>query len=299
MENDRLLCVFFYTNRLDKPFPITVKLDMKKFFIFIVLTFLFLNVSGASICNEQLGTDGSVLWIHCPRKAVTVYSGTPFQREILWQVPEGKAPRNGWPVVLLSQGSWFPIEFSRPRNLPFGGFNEVRVIRELLDNGYAVVAPRALIDVAWITNLPHPSYKLTSDYAVLSKTIEMISSGNFGPLDSKKIFATGISSGGYNTSRLAITFPGVFRAIVIQSASYASCLGIACVIPAKFSSDHPPTRFLHGALDVAVPVVTAKAFHERLRDNRIETDILIDPKTGHGWLESAPENVLQWFERYK
>lgn len=274
---------------------------MKTFSTIALFSFflLFPLVGKASICNEQLDTDGSVLWIHCPRKAVTVFPATPFQREILWQIPEGKAPRNGWPVVLLSQGSWFPIEFSRPRNLPFGGFNEVRVIRELLDNGYAVVAPRAILNVAWITNLPHPSYKLTSDYAVLEKTIEMISSGKFGPLDSRKIFATGISSGGYNTSRLAVTFPGVFRAIVIQSASYANCLGPACIIPTKFSSDHPPTRFLHGALDIAVPVSTAKAFHEILRDNRIETDIIIDPTAGHGWLENSPEKVLEWFEQHK
>jgi pimeloyl-ACP methyl ester carboxylesterase len=265
--------------------------------LFVTLVFSFMTE--ASICNEQYGTDGSVIWIHCPRKAVTIFPGTRFHREILWQIPAGKAPRNGWPVVLLSQGSWFPIEFSRPKNLPFGGFNEVRVIRELLDNGYAVVAPRATLNVGWITNLPHPSYKLTSDYSVLAKTIEMISSGNFGPLDAKKIFATGISSGGYNTSRLAITFPGVFRALVIQSASYASCLGPVCVMPNQIPSNHPPTRFLHGARDIAVPVATAKAFYEILRDNRIETDILIDPRAGHGWLDSSPELVIDWFNTHK
>jgi dienelactone hydrolase len=273
---------------------------MKKFLsaALLTLTLLVPLISEASICNEQLGTDGSVLWIHCPRKAVTIFSGTRFQREILWQLPAGKAPKDGWPVVLLSQGSWFPIEFSRPKNLPFGGFNEVRVIRELLDNGYAVVAPRATLNVGWITNLPHPSYQLTSDYGVLKRTIEMISSGNFGPLDDKKIFATGISSGGYNTSRLAITFPGVFRALVIQSASYATCLGPLCVMPSYVPSHHPPTRFLHGAMDVAVPVQTARAFHETLRDNRIETDIIVDPLMGHGWLESSPELVLEWFQRH-
>ena len=190
------------------------------------------------------------------------------------------------------------MEFSRIRNLPFGGFNEVRVIRELLDNGYAVVAPRATLNVGWMTNLPHPSYKLTSDYGVLSKTLEMIHSGAFGPLDADKIFATGISSGGYNTSRLAITFPGVFRALVIQSASYATCLGPACVMPVSLPSDHPPTRFLHGAMDLAVPLYTAKAFHKTLKDNGIETDIIIDPLAGHGWLESSPELVLEWFEKH-
>ncbi len=267
--------------------------------ILLALTLLLPLVTEASICNEQYGTDGTVIWIHCPRKAVTIFPGTRYQREILWQLPAGKAPKDGWPVVLLSQGSWFPIEFSRPRNLPFGGFNEVRVIRELLDNGYAVVAPRATLNVGWITNMPHPNYKFTSDYSVLAKTIEMIFSGKFGPLDMQKIFATGISSGGYNTSRLAITFPGIFRALVIQSASYANCLGPVCMMPKKVSSDHPPTRFLHGALDVAVPVATARAFYETLRENRIETDIVVDPKTGHGWLDSSPELVLGWFESHR
>lgn len=265
----------------------------------MILSLLIPLMGEASICREQTGPDDSVLWIHCPRKAVKIFSGTRFQREILWQVPEGKAPRKGWPVVILSQGSWFPIEFSRPKNLPFGGFNEVRVIRELLDNGYAVVAPRATLNVGWITNLPHPKYTLTSDYTVLKRTLEMITDGSFGPLDTKNIFATGISSGGYNTSRLAITFPGVFRALVIQSASYATCLGPACIIPENFSSAHPPTRFLHGALDIAVPVITAENFHRILQRNRIETDLIIDSKTGHGWNDSAPENVVEWFERFR
>lgn len=264
--------------------------------LFFALLFPFL--AQASICVEQLNGKGEVSWLHCPRNITTVASGPLTEREVLWQLPAGTAPRKGWPVVLLSQGSWFPIEFSRPRHLPFGGFHEARLIQTLLDNGYAVIAPRATLQIGWTTNMPLPNYKWTSDFRLLTEIMKKIKAGDFGKLNSERLYATGISSGGYNTSRLVLTFPGKFRAIAIQSASYATCLGPACVVPDSLPAHHPPTLLLHGARDLTVPLITARWFEEKLQANGIEVRTVINPAVGHAWLPEAPEAILDWFEAH-
>lgn len=249
----------------------------------------------ASQCLEQIDDDGEAKWIHCPRQEMRLFPGTKNQRDVLWQLPDGNPPREGWPAVLLSQGSWFPVEFSRPSYLPFGGFNEVKLIRELLDSGFAVIAPRATLNVGWITNMPHGEYKKTADYHVLSEVLRLIRSGGFGMIDPQSLFATGISSGGYNTSRLVITFPGVFRAIAIQSGSYADCLGPLCGMPDQLPENHPPTLMLHGAKDIAVPVATARKFYELLKKEGVETEMIVDPRARHAWIDAAPEAIRNWF----
>jgi len=269
---------------------------MKTTLIFALLSFslpLF-----ASICVEQKNPAGEVTWLHCPREERTLFAGTIYTRDVLWQLPAGTPPRRGWPVVLLSQGSWFPIEFSRPHNLPFGGFNEVRLIQALLDNGYAVVAPRATLQIGWITNMPHRDYVKTADYKVLNEVLRLIRAGEFGKLDTRSMYATGISSGGYNTSRLAITFPNTFRAIAIQSGSYATCLGPLCRMPEALPANHPATLMLHGERDLTVPLSTAKKFYDLLQKSGIDSEMITDQKAGHAWIDAAPQAVVDWFERY-
>lgn len=266
---------------------------MKTFLLLLILSTSF---SWASNCIEQRNEREELSWIHCPKKEVTLFPATLDQREILWSLPKGRAPRGGWPVVILSQGSWFPVEFSRPSGLPLGGFNEVRLIQALLDQGFAVIAPRATMHVGWVTNIPHGDYKKRADYKVIAEVLERIKTGFWGPLNPTALFATGISSGGYHTSRLALSFPGRWKAIAIQSASYARCLGPLCQMPRSVPRSHPPTLFLHGARDLTVPLYTAQQFHALLKVHGIPTEMVINPDMGHGWIEEAPEAIVGWFK---
>ncbi len=263
-----------------------------------ILSLFFSYSLFASHCIEQSDDQGLARWIHCSRHEMRLFPGSKNQRDVLWQIPQGEAPSKGWPAVLLSQGSWFPVEFSRPSYLPFGGFNEVKLIRELLDHGFAVIAPRATLNVGWITNMPHGEYEKTADYQVLSEVLRLIGSGGFGRIDADSLYATGISSGGYNTSRLVLTFPGAFRAIAIQSGSYADCLGPLCGMPDTLPEAHPPTLFLHGQKDIAVPVSTAKKFHNYLKREGVETEMIVDPEARHAWIDAAPVAIRQWFSTH-
>jgi acetyl esterase/lipase len=61
---------------------------------------------------------------------------------------------------------------------------------------------------------------------------------------------------------------------------------------------HPPTRFLHGRWDLTVPLYTAEAYEQRLRQQGFEADLIINESAGHEWLTVAPERILEWFQSH-
>ncbi|PJZ77736.1 extracellular medium-chain-length polyhydroxyalkanoate depolymerase [Leptospira neocaledonica] len=218
-------------------------------------------------------------------------------RDVRYQVPEGTAPAGGWPVVVMYQGSFFTVQFSRTQGEPFGGYYEVKVIEKMLDNGFAVIAPDAGLDLFWETNLP-TIYELTADYIFLNNLFAAIRNGSFGPINANKKFATGISSGGYNTSRMAVSFPGEFKALAIQSGSYATCSGPICIVP-TLPSNHPPTFFMHGFLDAVVPWWTMDLYYDKLRSQGIPTDRYTDYLAGHEWVSASAGKIYSWFNQYR
>ena len=106
-------------------------------------------------------------------------------------------------------------------------------------------------------------------------------SGKFGPIDMNNLFATGISSGGYETSRMAISMPGVFKALAIESASYATCGGALCFVPDDLPVDHPPTMFLHGEADMIVPISTMWSYSKRLKVHKVPVSAVVDKTASH------------------
>lgn len=221
-------------------------------------------------------------------------------RQVKWELPLGTPPAGGWPVALIYQGSIFEVEFSRKKNDPFGGYWEARTIKALLDAGYAVIAPRAPAELAWHTNVlsPEEIYELSTDYIFLNNVFDGIEAGLFGPLNPQRKYATGISSGGYNASRMAVSWPGEFNALVVHSASYATCAGPACVMPLCMPEDHPPTRFVHGFLDAIVPWWSMDLYYDRLLWEGVETDRLTEALGGHEWFPSSPNAVVNWFDTH-
>lgn len=234
----------------------------------------------------------------CTYHETKVQSRPGIYRDVRYQVPEGSPPPGGWPVVVMYQGSFFPVEFKRNELDPFGGYYEVKVIEKLLDNGFAVIAPDAGIDLFWETNLP-VIYELTADYIFLNNLFDEIRAGRFGPINDNKKFATGISSGGYNTSRMAVSYPGEFEALVIQSGSYATCSGPLCIVPSSLPDDHPPTYFLHGFLDLVVPWWSMDLYYDRLQSEGVPTGRHTDYLASHEWYSASPGKVYSWFNQYR
>lgn len=277
-------------------------MNIKKILLLILCTSFSINAFAESHCDVKEKRWYRAGEISCSFKSVRIASSSITSREVKYQVPLGEAPYGGWPVAIIYQGTNSPVEFTQKSTALFGVYYEVETIKRLLDNGYAVIAPRAVNDLAWLTNMASVVgdnfYHLTTDYTFLTNVFQGIRDGQFGELNADKKYATGLSSGGYNTSRMAVSFPGEFKALVVHSASYAECLAAACIVP-SLPEDHPPTFFIHGFYDPIVPWFTMDTYFDRLLWQGIETDRHTNYLGGHGWFPESAELVTDWFERYQ
>ena len=252
--------------------------------------------------------------ITCEHQSITIDG-----RVVLWETPLGHPPAGGWPLALMFQGSlqspngqfslsadgmWSvqpsdAASFGIFANYVLGQLRtQTLVIKHLLDAGYAVLTPTADFNgLAWDTNLPPWLYEWSPapDNRFLIDLFGAIRSGRLGALGDRW-FATGVSSGGYMTSRMAVSYPGQFRALAIAAGSYATCGGdLPCNVPA-LPADHPPTLFLHGGADPLVPIAQMYAYHDQLVAMGLPTQAIVNPALKHGWIPEAPDAVVRWFD---
>ena len=238
-------------------------------------------------------------YVNCAQRWLTVGG-----RIVYFQVPKGAPPATGWPVVFMFQGSYAPPEFAfyARTSDPFGAYYQALTTKTLLDAGFAIVAPATHLGglTYWDTNNPiwAGTWSRSPDDAFVRAIFAAIDKGAFGALDPTRFYAAGISSGGYMASRMAVTYPERFRAIAIESASYATCMGPLCRLPDALPASHPPTLFLHGARDHVVPLETMTRYRDLLDRGGHPTRTIVDPDVGHGWIRAAPDAIASWFASY-
>ncbi len=252
-----------------------------------------------SVCTTTTDT------VDCPYTTVQVDPGFGFlSRDVHVATPNGTPPQDGWPVVLFFQGSLFSAElsFSGERNAPFGQFELARTVKSLLDAGYVVIAPEAFGNGStfWQTNIPPFSllWSGSGDDSLMGKLFDEIDDdGLFGSVNEDALYATGISSGGFMTSRMAVSYPGRFRALAIHSGGYATCSAV-CLMPLSLPSDHPPTLFVHGMTDPIVPPRVMLQYKDALDADGVTTELLSSETEGHEWMADAVDGLPDWFALY-
>lgn len=243
--------------------------------------------------------------LYCRFNVNEVNGGLAAHRRVYWQVPGGEAPTPGWPVVLLFHGTAHPAQlfFGARRGAPFGGYHQTRATIELLESGYAVIAPDALGRIGWMTNLwpfsRHWGFAGNPDRRFLRALFQDLKAGEFGPIDETRWYATGISSGGYMASRMALSYRSRFRAIAVVAAAYATCLGRLGRMPANMPADHPPTLFIHGQQDRLAPFSRMQDYRKRLEEARVDTQLVEDAHAGHAWLAGSGQALVQWFDSHR
>lgn len=232
--------------------------------------------------------------------ATTSINDSTADRDVAYEVPLGTAPASGWPAVIYYQGSFVTgtSAFGAQVGAAFGEYNLTLTIKALLDGGYAVIAPNAAMmgSTFWETNVPpySTSWAGSPDDVLVTHMLAAIGSGTFGTIDSSRLYAMGISSGGFMTSRMAVSYPGVFRALADHSGSYATCSAI-CVVPTPLPADHPPVLFLHGDTDTIVPASAVQPYFDDLQAQGIEAQLVTDPNAGHEWLAAGATAIPAWF----
>ena len=254
----------------------------------------------ASRCEETAWS------LTCDHQTTTVYTGYTglLPREVHWQVPLGTPPEDGWPTVLLFQGSLFTAElFWTALDVDtFGYWNQGMLTKRLLDAGFAVITPEAHLEgaTAWETNIPPMSYlwEISEDHQFMLDIFSGIEGGTFGALDAGRLYAAGISSGGYMSSRMGDAYRERFSALAIHSASWATCAGVLCDVPDDLDSGHLPTLFLHGSDDLIVPVSTMTPYHDALVGLGVDTEAIVIEGVGHAWTDEAPAAIVAWFSEH-
>jgi len=245
--------------------------------------------------------------------------GYYIPRAVRWQVPEGTPPAGGWPVAFYyagTQPSDFNHAFDRDYGEAFGLEYEPQIIRELLDDPYLTGKKYAVIVADppatsgswqyWHTNVVYP-YSASCDYQFFPDFFGEIKSGSYGTASQynmNKRYAYGISSGGFNSSRMAVTFnsgtgnANTWKALGIVAASYATCSYSCGSIP-TLPANHPPTKFWHGQNDAIVPITTMYAYFNKLIQGGFTTQ-----KLEHaGSHELTADNlgasgIKAWFDQY-
>lgn len=249
--------------------------------------------------TSMCSTDALVL--SCPyRRTMLVANGE--ERTVLWQVPKGTAPAAGWPTVVMFQGTGATpvLTWAASPAEPFGAYNQTKVVQHLLDAGYAVLTPATHLGgvTFWDTNNPLvPDYFASNDHALMLEIFDGLDAGAFGAARGNRLYATGISSGGYMTSRMGLAYPERFKALAVAAGSYATCIGIVCGI-GPIPANHPPTLFLHGGIDPIVPLFTMDAYRDALDEIGVETRRVVDPLSAHRWIDASPDEVLHWFDAH-
>ena len=224
-------------------------------------------------------------------------------RSVTYATPLGTAPPSGWPVVVFFQGSFVAGHgvFAGAKSDSFGIYQLALTVKELLDRGYAVLAPDASGNGSsyWETNIPPyaSTWSGSPDDVLMQNLFAAMRAAKFGALDATRLYAMGISSGGFMTSRMAVSYPGKFRALADCSGSYATC-GATCNVPTPLPVDHPPTLFLHGDMDNVVPMSSLQPYVDALRAEGHETKVITDAAAGHEWLAAGPVAITAWFDMH-
>lgn len=224
-------------------------------------------------------------------------------RDVAYATPLGAPPAGGWPTVLYFQGSLVAGHgaFTGAPTDPFGLYQLALTVKALLDRGYAVVAPDALVDGStyWETNIPPyaTAWSGSPDDVFMHNLLAALRAGTLGPIDASHLYAMGISSGGFMTSRMAVSYPGVFRALADCSGSYATCSDI-CTVPTPLPSGHPPTIFLHGDLDTIVPMTAVQPYVDALTAEGFVVSVVTDATAGHQWLAAGSTAIPAWFDAH-
>jgi poly(3-hydroxybutyrate) depolymerase len=254
-----------------------------------------LTPTGA-VCTTD---DGGIV---CSSQSMSLSDGTN-QRLVTYAVPIGTPPSGGWPAVIYFQGSLVPghTAFAATETDPFGMYDLTLTIAALLARGYVVVAPDTPSGgtTFWQTNIPPYSatWSGCADDVLMHALLASLAQGTLGPVNASRLYAMGISSGGFMTSRMAVSYAGTFRALVDHSGSYATCSDV-CVVPTPLPTDHPPTLFLHGDTDIVVPTSAVQPYLSALQAEGFEASLVTDADAGHQWLSEAITAIPDWFDAH-
>lgn len=224
-------------------------------------------------------------------------------RKVYLALPPGKSPEKGWPVAILlhgrgqTAGAWFGKGLlSRGDQKLFPPL--------ILNAGIVVMAPEALEPFGkgvkqW--DFFHRKPEHSGDLAFFQNFFQWMEGNRKITFDFSKVYAIGISSGGFMASRLGQVYPEKWAALVVIAAGNADSFPQIPTFPLdskalsnEISFQHPPTLIIHGDKDRIVPFVYGERYFQDLKQAGVKAEMLVVPEGGHQWPTQFHERMIKW-----
>lgn len=161
----------------------------------------------------------------------------------------------------------------------------IKVAESGTDLPFIIAAPQCDAETVWWTTYPEALIALINRLSVVYA------------VDTRRIYLTGLSMGGYGTWDLASHYPDRFAAIAPICGGLPR-INDPAVLAAKIK--HIPTWIFHGALDSLVPVGYSRAMHEALQAADADVQYTEYPDLDHDSWTITYENpeLYQWFLKH-
>jgi predicted peptidase len=166
-----------------------------------------------------------------------------------------------WPLILFLHGSGErgnDLQLLRKHGIP-------RIVEEQEDFPFIALSPQCPRDCWWSDHIE-----------ALGQLIDEVISRH--PIDTSRVYLTGLSMGGYGAWHLAMTYPQRFAALV------PICGGGVCFTPLADrlgALKDVPTWVFHGAQDTIVPLHESELMVEMLRTRGGNVRLTVYPDAPH------------------
>ncbi len=195
----------------------------------------------------------------------------------LLHLPEGYSAYSGekWPLILFLHGSGERgDDVERVAN-----HGIAKIAEQRSDLPFITVSPQCPADRWWTQLILELRW-------LVDEVVHQY------PVDTRRIYLTGLSMGGFGAWDMAMRFPQLFAALApICGGVYHPLLSNICVIKDL------PTWVFHGAKDETVPLSQSEAAVKALKDCGGNVRFTVYPKAGHdSWTETYDNPELYtWF----
>ncbi len=193
-------------------------------------------------------------------------------------IPQGHAsgPDEKWPLILFLHGA-----DERGDDLELVKLHGIaKIVEQQADFPFVAVSPQCPAGTLWWDY--HHILKATLDQVVAQYAI-----------DTRRIYLTGLSMGGYGAWSLAMTYPGQFAALAPICGG-----GMPKMVPVL---KNVPVWAFHGEQDPAVKLQEGQRMVDALRACGGNARFTVYPGVGHdSWTQTYENHKLyQWFLQHE
>ena len=227
------------------------------------------------------------------------------ERRFLYQQPSTPADEQGYPVLFLLHGgfqkaeSWFDNKMPINRQTKFASY--------ALQKGYFIIAPDSIRPDTfgrkrW--DYTENTYNDSLDLPFIQDIITWLNQTPQLTVNTSKLYSVGLSGGGMMNVQIGNYFQETFTALAVITGGNPNHLTLQpfslpqydTTSPQNFSQNFPPTLVIHGKHDRIVPLEFATHFHNEMKKNNIQTQLLIDQYGIHSWpAQDFNTLILNWF----